>query len=338
MDSDLVLLWLQLVAAAAIILVAATRLARSADVISEKTGLGRSFVGVVLLATATSLPELGTGVSAIVIVDAPDLAAGDAFGSNLVNLLIIALADFYWRQGPILARVVTTAIVVGVLGMAVISITAIAMFVHTSTPWFSGWHVSPFTVVLAVSFVAAMYLIYRIDRSVSDPDENPDQYNSTSLSRAVVVYAASASVVIAASVWLAGTGEGITHVMGWDASFVGTQFLAISTSLPELATSFAALRLGAPELAISNLLGSNLFNVGFVLSIDDLVLVDAPLWSAIASVHAVTAVFAILMTSVVVIALAVRRTAEPRKQRLTPESGALVVLYAVASVLVFALG
>ncbi len=338
MDSDLVLLWLQLVAAAAIILVAATRLARSADVISEKTGLGRSFVGVVLLATATSLPELGTGVSAIVIVDAPDLAAGDAFGSNLVNLLIIALADFYWRQGPILARVVTTAIVVGVLGMAVISITAIAMFVHTSTPWFSGWHVSPFTVVLAISFVAAMYLIYRIDRSVSDPDENPDQYASTSLSRAVVVYAASASVVIAASVWLAGTGEGITHVMGWDASFVGTQFLAISTSLPELATSFAALRLGAPELAISNLLGSNLFNVGFVLSIDDLVLVDAPLWSAIAPVHAVTAVFAILMTSVVVIALAVRRTAGPRKQRLTPESGALVVLYAVASVLVFALG
>ena len=337
MEPELVLLWLQLAAAAAVILAASARLARSADVIAVKTGLGRSFVGVVLLATATSLPELGTGVSAITIVGSPDLAAGDAFGSNLVNLVIIALADIYWRRGPVLANFTMTAAVVGVLGIVVISITAIAMFVHASTQWFSGWHVSPFTIVLAIAFIAAMYLIYRIDRPASDPEGTPDQYASTSLARAVAVYAASASVVIAAAVWLAYTGEDIAHAMGWDASFVGTQFLAISTSLPELATSFAALRIGAPELAISNLLGSNLFNVGFVLTADDLVLVGAPLWSAIAPVHALTAVFAILMTTVVVIALAVRRT-EPRKYFLTPEAGALVVLYAVASVMVFALG
>lgn len=236
-----------------------------------------------------------------------------------------------------LARFTITAAVVGMLGMAVISITAIAMFVHASTDRFSEWHVSPFTIVLGIVFVAAMYMIYRIDRTASDPEGSPDQYASTSLARAGVVYAVSATVVIAAAVWLARTGEGITHAMGWDASFVGTQFLAVSTSLPELATSFAALRIGAPELAISNLLGSNLFNVGFVLTADDLVLVGEPLWSAIAPVHALTAVFAILMTTVVVIALAVRRT-EPRKYFLTPEAGALVVLYAVASVMVFVLG
>ncbi len=338
---DLVLLWSQLAAAAAIILVASTRLARSADVISEKTGLGRSFVGVVLLATATSLPELGTGVGAIAIVGAPDLAAGDAFGSNLVNLLIIALADICWRRGPVLAGCTMVAALAGMLGMAVIAITVIALLVHASTQWFSGWHVSPFTIVLALTFVAAMYLLYRTDRSGSgpdgSPDRSPDQYASTSLARAGAVYAVSASVVIAAAVWLAHTGEGITHAMGWDASFVGTQFLAVGTSLPELATSFAALRIGAPALAIGNLLGSNLFNMGFVLTVDDLVLAGAPLWSAIAPVHAVTAVFAILMTTVVVVPLAARRT-ESRGQRLTPEAGALLVLYAVASVMVFALG
>ena len=334
---ELVLLWLQFAAAAAVVLVASTRLARSADIISEKTGLGRSFVGVVLLATATSLPELGTGVGAITVVGAPDLAAGDAFGSNLVNLVIIALADICWRKGSVLAGGTMTAALAGVLGIAVIAVTVIALFVHTSTQWFSGWHVSPFTIVLALTFVAAMYLLYRIDRSGSGPDGSPDRYTSTSLVRAGAVYAVSASVVIAAAVWLAHTGEGITRAMGWDASFVGTQFLAIGTSLPELATSFAAIRIGAPELAIGNLLGSNLFNVGFVLTVDDLVLAGAPLWSAIAPVHAVTAVFAILMTAVVVISLALRR-AESRKQLLTPESGALLVLYAVASVMVFALG
>ena len=70
--------------------------------------------------------------------------------------------------------------------------------------------------------------------------------------------------------------------MGWEASFVGTQFLAISTSLPEFAASYAAVRIGAPDLAIANLLGSNLFNMGFVLFIDDVAYVDGPLWTGIA--------------------------------------------------------
>ena len=64
----LTLLWLQLAAAAGIILVMAHFMAGAADVIAGKTGLGRSFVGVVMLATVTSLPELGTGVSAIALV------------------------------------------------------------------------------------------------------------------------------------------------------------------------------------------------------------------------------------------------------------------------------
>ena len=153
----------------------------------------------------------------------------------------------------------------------------------------------------------------------------------------VLAYLVSAAVIIGAAVWLARTGEAITHAMGWEASFVGTQFLALSTSLPELAASFAAIRINAPELALGNLLGSNLFNMGFVLAMDDLVLVGSPLWSAISPVHAVTAVFAILMTSVVVIALVVRRE-ERRKSFLTMESGVHIALYVVASAMVFALG
>ena len=99
------LFWIQLIGAALVIVVASNFLAKSADVISVKTGLGRAFVGVVLLATATSLPELATGISAITVVGEPDLALGDAFGSNLFNLLIIGLLDIYWREGPILRSV-----------------------------------------------------------------------------------------------------------------------------------------------------------------------------------------------------------------------------------------
>ena len=80
-----------------------------------------------MLATATSLPELGTGVSSIALVGGEmgvNLAAGDAFGSNLFNLLIIALLDIAWRKKPLLASVSRSALLVGVLGMLIISLAA----------------------------------------------------------------------------------------------------------------------------------------------------------------------------------------------------------------------
>ena len=116
------LLSLQLAAATVVILLVSQFLTKSADIIAEKTGLGRSLIGVVLLATATSLPELGTGISSIALVGAPDLAAGDAFGSNLFNLLIIALLDFTWRNGPLLNAVSPTPKLVGALSAGLIAL------------------------------------------------------------------------------------------------------------------------------------------------------------------------------------------------------------------------
>ena len=178
------LLWLQLAAAAAIILGASWFLAKSADVIAFKTGLGRSFVGVVLLATATSLPELGTGVSAIAWLDEPDLALGDAFGSNLFNLLIIGLLDLYWRDGPVLTKVGPTAAIVGALGIAVIGIAALALLVHGATTAMSGWHIGPISAALMAMFLLAMLLIYRSGQAEGQA-EGGEEYESGSLAGGV---------------------------------------------------------------------------------------------------------------------------------------------------------
>ncbi|MDP6403297.1 MAG: hypothetical protein QF467_07105 [SAR202 cluster bacterium] len=344
-----VLLWLQLAGAAAVILVAATFLAKSADVIAFKTGLGRAFIGVILLATATSLPELGTGVSSIALFDEPDLAAGDAFGSNLFNLLIIGLLDLYWRNGPILNNVSMTAAIVGALGIAVISLAAIAALIHSMTSSMSTWYVSPFSVVTFIVFLAAMYMIYRFERR-SQPGDAPDsadeaqesgepdehEYANASMSRAAITYVIAASTVVGAAIWLASTGDRVATEMGWEASFVGTQFLAFSTSLPELAASFAAIRINAPELAISGVLGSNLFNMGFILFMDDLSLVDGPLWANVSTIHPLTAVIAVLMTSVVIFAVVSRGRSRPSTYW-TGEALLLIGLYVAASVLVFLL-
>ena len=331
------LLWLQLAAAAAIILSASWFLAKSADVIAFKTGLGRSFVGVVLLATATSLPELGTGVSSIALLDEPDLALGDAFGSNLFNLLIIGLLDLYWRDGPLLTRVSYTSAVVGALGIAVIGLAALALLVHGATTAMSGWHIGPLSVLLIGMFLLAMLLIYRSGQAEGPMEgeaENGEQYIGGSLAGAFLRYLVSAALVVGAAVWLANSGDRIAEVMGWEASFVGTQFLAFSTSLPELAASFAAIRLGAPELAIGNILGSNVFNMGFVLFLDDVAFADGAIWSAASDIHALTAVFAIFMTALVLVAITMRPRGRPTRF-ITYESAGLIGLYAAASAAVY---
>ena len=348
------LLWLQLAGAAAVILAASNFLAKSADVIAFKTGLGRAFIGVILLATATSLPELGTGVSAIALFDEADLAAGDAFGSNLFNLLIIGLLDLYWRNGPILNSVSITAAVVGALGMAVIALAAIGMLIHSSitdmsSTAMSSWPVGPASVVTLIVFLIAMYLIYRFEQrprgagdrgeeeAQRDTTENGEhQYADASLSRASVTYLLAAAVVVGAAVFLSFTGDRIAKEMGWEASFVGTQFLAFSTSLPELAASFAAIRINAPELAITGVLGSNLFNMGFILFMDDLALAGAPLLGNVSSIHPLTAVIAILMTAVVIVAVINRGRSRPSRYW-TGEALLLIGLYAAASALVFLL-
>ncbi len=345
----LALLWLLLAGTAVVILIASNFLAKSADVIAFKTGLGRAFIGVVLLATATSLPELGTGVSTIAWRDEPDLAVGDAFGSNLFNLLIIGLLDLFWRNGPILGSVSIAAVLIGSLGIVVISLGATAMLIHSYTPAMGNWTVSPVTVVILGVFLVAMFLIYRFEQrprndgdyavavSWEEEEDEGGQYANDSLVRAMVVYLLSATCVIGAAIALAYAGDEIAHKMGWQASFVGTQFLAFSTSLPELAASFAAIRINAPELAITGVLGSNLFNMGCILFMDDVALVGAPLWDHVSSIHMLTAVIAILMTGVVIGALVNRGRGRPNRY-FTYEGLVLIGLYAGASVLVFVLG
>jgi cation:H+ antiporter len=327
-------IWIQLAIAAGVILWAASYMAGAADVIAIRTGLGRTFVGVVMLATATSLPELGIGVTSIAALGEPDLAVGDAFGSNLFNLLIIGLLDFFWRDGPLLNRVSSSAVLVGALGILVIGIAATTIFAHQGSTFANDFVLSPLSVVLLLTFAAAMYILYRSEQNGENSEEEDEP--TQSLGRAFGIYGISAAVVVVAAVWLAFVGDSLAAELGLQRSFIGTQFLALSTSLPELAASIAAIRLGAPELAISNLLGSNLFNMGFILFIDDAVYVDGPIWEIVASVHVFTALAGILMTAVVIIALMTQERGRPGRF-FTFEAVMLVALYLGASALVYQL-
>ncbi|MBW1992062.1 MAG: hypothetical protein JRI59_08105 [Deltaproteobacteria bacterium] len=93
--------WLQFFICLAVIAYSGTRLSKYGDVLAEKTGLGRSWLGLAGLAVVTSLPELITGSSAVLWVGAPDIAVGDVMGASLINLMIVMVTDLFYPPPPL---------------------------------------------------------------------------------------------------------------------------------------------------------------------------------------------------------------------------------------------
>ena len=112
-------------------------------------------------------------------------------------------------------------------------------------------------------------------------------------------------MVVLAGIRLPVTAEHLAEAMGWHRSFVGTVFVALATSLPEVAVTLSALRIGALDMAISDLLGSNLFDL-VIIAVDDLAYTKGPLLANVSSVHLVTIQSAIMMTGIAIVGLLYR--------------------------------
>src|SRR4030065_237649 len=132
------LLWLGFIACTAVIVYSGTRLSRYGDVIAEKTGLGRAWIGVVLMASVTSLPELVTGISSVTYAGVPDIAVGDIFGRCVFNLLILALLDATYRMMPISAKAPQGNVLSASFGVLLISIAAVGLYLGNRILPF-GW-------------------------------------------------------------------------------------------------------------------------------------------------------------------------------------------------------
>ena len=99
--NPIALIWLQFVLCVVVIGVAGVRLSRYGDAIAALTGLSRNWVGLILIATVTSLPELATALSTVAVAAAPDIPVGDVLGSCVFNLAILAMIDVSYCQGAI---------------------------------------------------------------------------------------------------------------------------------------------------------------------------------------------------------------------------------------------
>jgi cation:H+ antiporter len=296
--------WLNFAICIAAIGLAGERLSRYGDVIAEKTGLGRSWVGLILLATVTSLPELVTGISAVTIAGVPDIAVGDVLGSCVFNLAILVVVDFLHPGESIYSRASRGHILSAGFGIVLIGAVAFSLLLARRGETLAIGHIGAYTPLIVALYLLAMRTLYRYERrEVAEFVEDvAERYPHVSLKHAAIGYALASGVVVTAGIWLPFVGADIAREMGWHDSFVGTLFVAAATSAPEIAVTVAAVRMGALDMAVANLLGSNLFDIA-ILAIDDLLYVDGPLLASVSQAHALSAVSAIIMTGIAVVGL-----------------------------------
>ncbi len=297
--------WSKFAVCAALVGMAGPVLTRYGDVIARKTGLSRTWIGLVLLATATSLPELFTGLSAVSVAAAPNIAVGDALGSCIFNLVMLAVLDVMHRDAPIYSRIDQAHILTAGFGIILIGFIGGSLLLGVNGLNPQVFHFGAYSPIIIVLYFVAMRAAFVYERRRPALRSITDDAPHMTLATAVMRYLGGAVVVVVAGTWLPFVGIEIADVMGWRTTFVGTLFIAGATSLPELVVTISALRLGAVDMAIANLLGSNLFDA-LIVAIDDLAYRDGPLLSAVSPTHAITAFAAVIMSGIVIVAVLYR--------------------------------
>lgn len=307
MMQDIVAIWLSLLACLAVIGFAGARLSRYGDIIAEKSGLSRGWIGLTLLATITSLPELVTGLSAVTIAQAPDIAMGDILGSCVFNLFIIVLLDFLHRKESIYTRAHQGNVLSAGYGVVLIGFVGFNLLLYRDASFPSLGHVGLYTPIILLLYPVVMRSLYRYEKEQFSQyvEERTELYPETSLKQAAQGFALASIAVVAAGIWLPFIAKDLAQAMAWEQSFVGTLFVAAVTSAPEVAVTLAALRLGAVDLAIGNLLGSNLFDI-LLVAIDDLAYLPGPLLAEVSTSHAASAFSAMMMSGLAVVGLLLR--------------------------------
>ncbi len=308
-----------------LVVLAGTALARFADAIAEATKLGRVWIGSVLLAGATSLPELMTDVSAVRL-GAVDLAVGDLFGSSMANMLILALVDLL----PPRRRVLQQATLDHALAASLaITLNALAALLVATRGTDSHTWVGVGSVLLFFGYVAGTRAVYRHARRDGAPVTTADAAGGKqqlTVRRSVLGFIAAALLVLAVAPVFAWSAKGIAALSGLGNTFVGTWLVGLATSLPELVASIAAVRMGAFDLAVGNLFGSNAFNMAIFLTLD--LAQPGNLFSVLDLNHALSGLFGIILMSLGLAALVYR--AKRRFAMLEPDSLLMLAVYGAA--------
>jgi cation:H+ antiporter len=286
------MIWVWFLVSSALIVVSAILLAKYGDAIALRTGLGGMFIGTVLLATATSLPELITSISAI-RQNIPDLAIGNLFGSNMVNMLVLAILDLIHHRQRILRKAALKHSLSGSLTVFLIGL--VVFFIVSNIKIQVGW-IGLDSITIIVVYLVAIRLIQKNAQTIILPAKKLEIPQGTpGLAVSLIGFGAASTILLFATPWMVQNSKAIAEITGLGTTFIGTTLVALVTSLPELVTTISAARLGADDMAISNLFGSNLFNMA-AIGITDFFYLKGRILGVVDPAFLLVALLGLLMT------------------------------------------
>ena len=314
-----------------VIVFAGVLLTRFADGVAESTSMGHSLAGLLLLAAATSLPELAIGWAAVRI-DAVNLTVGELLGSCLWNLLLLAFLDLAIRtHGRMLSPQSAAHALTATVSVLLVAI-AMAGFVIRYDNVFL--RLSPFSWAILISYLCCIRLIYQDHQTVIDGQPAKESSRNVSAARSIAGYLGCAVVIFLAAPRLAVVTNALAEATGIANTFLGASLVAMVTSLPEAVTTVTAIRLGFMNMAVANIFGSNAFNV-VILGMVDLA-TPASIFAVASSAHLVTAVSVVIVTAVALLGLLYR--AEKRFWLIEPDALLVILLVIGALVLIYRAG
>ena len=259
----MVVIGLKFVLYALLIVFFGWKLSLYAERLAEVKGLGKGLVGFILLGFATSLPELITTLSSVVFLGNPDLGAGNILGSENANMFILFIS------------LLTASTLFKKNAMDRENLVSLAMFFVMNTLFLLAivldggvmlFGKSVFSPLLIGFFLLSIVVLKNTNR-----EEREAERKSESMSRFFYfLLSFFLLALVAVSFQLSVVVDEMATLTGWNSTSVGALFLAWATSLPELVVTISAMVLGASEMGIGNIVGSNIFNL-MILAVADVV-------------------------------------------------------------------
>lgn len=327
-------------AAAVVVWRAGTRLAGYADRFARATGLSGALVGLLLLGGITSLPEIATSATAA-HSGAGALAANNLIGGVALQLMALAVVDALVGRDA-LTSIVPRPDVLAYAAMNIVLLTLMAALIAAGDVEILGTGLGIGPVLILGAYLACLVSARRIGKDAKwrpvdarpgrdagdepKPDEAPE-----SKIRLGLLIAAVGAVIVVGGYLLARSGEAMAEQTGLGQSFFGATFVGGATSLPELSSAIAAVRLGRAQMAVGDVLGGNMFNLSLMLVVDGLY--GPPVLAELGAFSVVAACLGALLCAILMVGIVERR--DRTILRLGYDSAAMMGVYLIGLVALY---
>ena len=236
-------------------------------IVPATTQLGRTLsiapvvIAVIVVAGGTSAPELIVSLQAA-LNDSPAIALGNVIGSNMANiLLVIGLGTFLTSIDLDLPSAIKTSLIM--LGFTITTIASLIIF--------GAIPLATSSLLLAASFAYIGYLLNDGEITEDGAEPNTADAPQTSLTRAVIMVVASITALLLGAEFIVSGGVVLASQAGFSEAAIGLSIIAVGTSLPEIVAVIASLLQKRSDVAVGNILGSNIFNLGIILGLTGLI-------------------------------------------------------------------